>query len=255
FRIAANFTSFFGVTMIGLFLGIVYRFFVGLWKFIRLSLARICKAYSEYTPVIYLSNDMLTFVSKRRLQLVAKKTLVLDMDETLMTSVLRKFGGPNKPLPNVPYDFAFCLPEYDCNVYVYKRPYVDRFLDHMSRWYNLVIFTASAEAYASPILDYLDNGRGILNNRMYRHHCINVHGELAKYVSLASPDLANVLLLDNSNVECSFNAGNSINISSFGIGQRDEALICLLPFLDGLRFTKDVRSVLRLCTRFEDFTA
>jgi len=146
------------------------------------------------------------------------------------------------------------LPEYGATVFVYKRPYLDHFLDRVSKWYDLTVFTAGVEAYASPILDFLDRGRGILTKRLYRHDCIDVFGLRAKYVTLASPDLSNVLLLDNSSTECSFNAGNSIHIKSYQIGSRDEALIDLLPFLDALRFTKDVRSVLQRCTRFEGLT-
>ena len=51
---------------------------------------------------------------------------------------------------------------------VYKRPGVDKFLDAVSQWYNLVVYTAGFEEYATPILDYLDNGRNILNTRFFR---------------------------------------------------------------------------------------
>ncbi|XP_041564116.1 CTD nuclear envelope phosphatase 1 homolog isoform X2 [Drosophila elegans] len=222
---------------------------------LRLWLAGIYKIYADYTPVVYLSEDRLSTVSKRRLKVVAKKTLVLDMDETLITSWIKKSNGRGKKSPpGVPHDFEFPLPDYDGTVFVYKRPHVDYFLNRVSKWYDLVIFTAGAEIYASPILDFLDRGRGILSKRLYRHHCIDVLGLRAKYISLVSPDLANVLLLDNSTVECSFNAGNAIHIKPYRIGRRDEALINLLPFLDALRFTKDVRSVLQRCTRFECLT-
>ena len=50
---------------------------------------------------------------------------------------------------------------------VYKRPGVDKFLDTVSEWYNLVIYTARFEDYATPILDYLDNGRNIILRRYF----------------------------------------------------------------------------------------
>ena len=51
---------------------------------------------------------------------------------------------------------------------VYKRPGVDKFLDTVSQWYNLVLYTAGFEYYATPIIDYLDNGRNILSRRFFR---------------------------------------------------------------------------------------
>ncbi|KAH8367260.1 hypothetical protein KR200_001153, partial [Drosophila serrata] len=211
---------------------------------------------AEYTPIGYMIDDSLTPVSRRRLQRVAKKTLVLDMDETLITAWIQRQDKRRQSPPNVPHDFKFVLSDskYKGKVYVYKRPHVDHFLNCVSRWYDLVVFTCGTEHYAAPILDFLDNGRGILTKRFYRHNTIDVAGLKAKYISLCSPDMANVLLLDNSNTECSFNVGNCIPIPSYKIGKKDEALLDLLPFLDALRFTRDVRSVLGKCTRFECLT-
>uniref|UniRef100_A0A6P4EDY3 Mitochondrial import inner membrane translocase subunit TIM50 n=1 Tax=Drosophila rhopaloa TaxID=1041015 RepID=A0A6P4EDY3_DRORH len=196
-------------------LGLVMSMICAMVPRLRLCLGKIYQIYAEYTPVIYLSEDRLTPVSKSRLSLVDKKTLVIDMDETMITT---------------------------------------RRKDRVSKWYDLTIFTAGIEIYASPILDFLDRGKGILNRRLYRHDCIDILGLRAKYVSLASTDLSNVLLLDNSRTECSFNAGNAVHIKSYRIDSRDQALINLLPFLDALRFTKDVRSILQRCTRFECLT-
>ncbi|XP_017057748.1 CTD nuclear envelope phosphatase 1 homolog [Drosophila ficusphila] len=221
---------------------------------VRLFAAKLYKIYAEYTPVIYLSEDRLTPVSRRRLALVARKTLVVDMDETLITSWSTRHGRRRRKMPTVPHDFEFYLPETRSVHLVYKRPYVDQFLDHVSKWYDLTVYTAGAECYASPILDFLDRGRGILKKRLYRDNCLDVAGLRAKYVSLVSPNLSSVLLLDDSCVECSFNAGNSVHIKSFRVGKRDQALLDLLPFLDALRFTRDVRSVLQRCTRFDCLT-
>lgn len=52
--------------------------------------------------------------------------------------------------------------------HVYKRPFVDFFLRTVSSWYTLVIFTASMQEYADPVIDWLDAGRGILSNRLFR---------------------------------------------------------------------------------------
>ena len=38
----------------------------------------------------------------------------------------------------------------------------------VSGWYTLVIFTASMQEYADPVIDWLDAGRGILAHRFFR---------------------------------------------------------------------------------------
>ncbi|XP_030379096.1 CTD nuclear envelope phosphatase 1 [Scaptodrosophila lebanonensis] len=213
----------------------------------------IYKVSINHSAITY-GDSPLSPVSKRRLGMVKRKTLVLDMDETLITTVLDRNDTGMEPLPEIPYDYSFYLEDYDYTFYVYKRPYVDLFLEKVSKWYDVTIYTAASQGYAEPVLDFLDAGRGILRKRLYRQHCIDVMGLRGKYVSLANSDLANVLLVDNSDVECSFNAGNSVRIRSFRVGRQDEALLNLLPFLDALRFTSDVRTVLERCTRYDCLT-
>lgn len=62
--------------------------------------------------------------------------------------------------------------------FVHKRPHVDFFLDCVSKWYDLVIFTASMEIYGCAVADKLDGGRNILNRRYYRQHCTPDFGKL-----------------------------------------------------------------------------
>ncbi|XP_034668260.1 CTD nuclear envelope phosphatase 1 homolog [Drosophila subobscura] len=232
----------FGILWIsGTLLGVWDRFWYGI----------IRKLYCKYFIYKYMYNDNLTPVSKRRLTLVKKKTLILDMDETLITSVMIKEDGTPPPTKkckskNVPCDFEFLLQD-DTRVKVYKRPFMDYFLDRVSVWYDIIIFTAGTEAYATPILDYLDGGRNILTQRLFRDSCVNVYGFNAKFVSLVCPDMANVILLDNSISECSFNVNNAIPITDYVIGDWDNKLLNILPFLDALRFVQDVRSILKRC--------
>ena len=42
------------------------------------------------------------------------------------------------------------------NIYVLVRPGVDKFLENISKLFEIVIFTASLSNYASPLLDILD---------------------------------------------------------------------------------------------------
>lgn len=58
--------------------------------------------------------------------------------------------------------------------YVYKRPHVDFFLQVVSQWYDLVVFTASMEIYGAAVADKLDNNKGILARRYYRQVIIKL---------------------------------------------------------------------------------
>ncbi|KAJ2794686.1 Nuclear envelope morphology protein 1, partial [Coemansia helicoidea] len=82
----------------------------------------------------------------------AKKTLVLDLDETLIHSSPQGSYRAHHRI-EVVIDKVACL------YYVYKRPHVDYFLHKVSEWYTVVVFTASLAEYADPVIDLLDAQR------------------------------------------------------------------------------------------------
>ena len=129
----------------------------------------------------------------------SQKTLVLDLDETLIHSTSRPFTNYSHSPSSLFGLKAFrrgslgnshtvqVMLGGKCTTYhVYKRPFVDYFLRkvrptnllvclHMadltakvSAWYTLVIFTASMQEYADPVIDWLDAGRGIIGKRFFR---------------------------------------------------------------------------------------
>jgi NLI interacting factor-like phosphatase len=103
-----------------------------------------------------------TFFPRRRLHLPKKpKTLVLDLDETLIHSTCKSTKS---------YDMMIevLMNKNSCLYYVSKRPFCDYFLKKVSQWYNLVIFTASLPEYAEPVIDWLDNGARVLQQRLFR---------------------------------------------------------------------------------------
>ncbi|KAK2953547.1 putative Carboxy-terminal domain RNA polymerase II polypeptide A small phosphatase 1 [Blattamonas nauphoetae] len=84
---------------------------------------------------------------------VGKKTLVLDIDETLVHSNLQ-------PIQNASYMLPIQIEDAIQVVYVQKRPGLDRFLERMSQLYELVIFTASVSAYAEQLFTYFEQTIG-----------------------------------------------------------------------------------------------
>ncbi|KAI7852571.1 NLI interacting factor-like phosphatase-domain-containing protein [Circinella umbellata] len=183
------------------------------------------------------------------LQYYKGKTLVLDLDETLVHSVrLGSYAARQRTVSTsikrkkieVQDDKQSMLYE------VYKRPHVDFFLKTISQWYKVVIFTASMAEYADPVIDWLDQDHNVISQRYFRQSCIVRNGNFVKDISLAEPDLAKVCLVDNSNAAFGLFQENGIPLPGWISNPNDESLLDLLPLLDALRFTADVRSVLRL---------
>ncbi|KAF8591578.1 NIF-domain-containing protein [Ramaria rubella] len=184
------------------------------------------------------------------------KTLVLDLDETLIHSTSRPMlghgtggtgllglgGRRNKGAGHM---VEVVLGGRSTLYHVYKRPFVDYFLRKVSDWYTLVIFTASMQEYADPVIDWLDAGRGILGRRLFRESCTQLpSGSYTKDLSIVEQDLSRVCLVDNSPISYNVNQANGIPIEGWTHDMSDEALLDLLPVLDSLRFTSDVRRVL-----------
>ncbi|XP_066444778.1 CTD nuclear envelope phosphatase 1 [Eleutherodactylus coqui] len=136
------------------------------------------------------------------------------------------------------------IDKHPVRFFVHKRPHVDFFLEVVSQWYELVVFTASMEIYGSAVADKLDNNRGVLRRRFYRQHCTLELGSYIKDLSVVHSDLSSVVILDNSPGAYRSHPDNAIPIKSWFSDPSDTALLNLLPMLDALRFTADVRSVL-----------
>ena len=78
--------------------------------------------------------------------MAGRKCLVLDLDETLVHSQFDKVGNPDYVIP-------VDIENRTCNIFVQKRPGAEYFLEEMSKYYEVVIFTASLSKYADPLMD------------------------------------------------------------------------------------------------------
>ncbi|PVU88262.1 hypothetical protein BB559_003745 [Furculomyces boomerangus] len=169
-----------------------------------------------------------------------KKILVLDLDETLIHS------SPHSSY-KAHLRIEVIIEKMACLYYVYKRPYVDYFLRKVSEWYKVVVFTASIPEYANSVINFLDPKGTLISSRLFRDSCIPHNFSYAKDLKIVSPDLSQVILVDNSPISYFINQENAVPIQAWiNNDPKDECLLDLLPFLDALRFTDDVRSILSL---------
>ncbi|XP_044273197.1 CTD nuclear envelope phosphatase 1 isoform X1 [Varanus komodoensis] len=206
-----------------------------LWGFVLYLLRRQARTVIQYQTVRY---DILPLskVSRERLNQVKRKILVLDLDETLIHS---HHDGVLRPTvrPGTPPDFILkvVIDKHPVRFFVHKRPHVDFFLEVVSQWYELVVFTASMEIYGSAVADKLDNNRSILKRRYYRQHCTLELGSYIKDLSVVHGDLSSIVILDNSPGAYRSHPDNAIPIKSWFSDPSDTALLNLLPMLDALR--------------------
>jgi len=115
----------------------------------------------------------------------------------------------------------------------------------VSQWYDVIIFTSSLQQYADCLIDKLDK-KGIIKKRFFRQHCIHRKGAFIKDLTRIGCDLPQAVIIDDSQVTCTYNKENAIPIEPFFDNKKDEALLNMIPFLYALRCTNDVRSILGL---------
>eukprot|EP00547_Thalassionema_nitzschioides_P008296 CAMPEP_0194227672 /NCGR_PEP_ID=MMETSP0156-20130528/42978_1 /TAXON_ID=33649 /ORGANISM="Thalassionema nitzschioides, Strain L26-B" /LENGTH=338 /DNA_ID=CAMNT_0038960165 /DNA_START=1101 /DNA_END=2114 /DNA_ORIENTATION=+ len=164
-----------------------------------------------------------------------KKCLVLDLDETLVHSSFRAVPGADFVIPVQIEDVVHF-------VYVAKRPGVDEFLVEMAKHYEIVIYTASLNKYADPLLDLLDPHRTI-RSRLFRESCVYYEGSYVKDLSLLNRDLTQAIIIDNSPNSYIFHPDNAIDCTSFIDDPNDRELDQIAGFLKGIKDVEDVRGV------------
>ena len=140
---------------------------------------------------------------------------MIDLDETLIHSLAKGGRMSSGHMVEVKlaqpanYNGLMLGPQHPILYYVHKRPHCDEFLRAVAKWYNLVVFTASVQEYADPVIDWLEQERKYFSARYYRQHCTFRNNAYIKDLSSVEPDLSKVMILDNSPLSYIFHEGES----------------------------------------------
>lgn len=167
-----------------------------------------------------------------------KKTLVLDLDETLVHSTFEITNEKNLDslmVINVSWNDG----QRD-KVFVKIRPYAYQFLAEMCKIFEVVIFTASIINYAYPLVQRLDKqkyGFTILN----REHWSYLDNIYYKDLSKLGRDLKDVIIVDNNPNGVINSKVNCIPILSWYNDFKDEELRKISKILKVLSQVEDVR--------------
>jgi len=164
---------------------------------------------------------------------VQKKSLVLDLDETLVHSSF-------KPISNADFTIPVEIDEQVYQVYVLKRPGVDQFMKRMGELYEIIVFTASLAQYADPVLDLLDKHK-VVAVRLFREACVNHKGNYVKDLGRLGRELTKTIIIDNSPASYMFNPENAVPVESWFDDENDTELLDLIPILEQMSKSSDVR--------------
>jgi Dullard-like phosphatase family protein len=173
-------------------------------------------------------------------QCQSKKTLILDLDETLIHADFDFLYHSHDQI------ISFMYEECEITVPIFIRPGLMEFIQKISEIFEIVIFTASRKEYADAVLNFLDPDGRYFRNRLYRDHCIPVNNKI--YIKdlriLSNRSLENIVILDNSLYSFTNQISNGILINSFYNDKEDKELFNVLNYLQSyLVSTKDVRLI------------
>ena len=112
----------------------------------------------------------------------------------------------------------------------------------MSKYYELVIFTAAVKEYADNILDSIDEKKRIAY-RLYREHTRIEDFVSIKDLSMIGRDLSRTIIIDNIASNFKVQPRNGIAISTWTGHPEDISLFNLIPVMKKLAVegVKDVR--------------
>ncbi|KAG2493294.1 hypothetical protein HYH03_008430 [Edaphochlamys debaryana] len=168
----------------------------------------------------------------------SKMTLVLDLDGTLIASD----DEPHAPIP-----FDYCVDE---ERFVWLRPGLRRFLDAVRPQFEVVLFTAAGESWATCALQRIDPDGTIFDARLYRDHTVS-HGDWpwVKDLSRLGRDLARVVIVDDNPLMFMYQPDNALHVGAYDpqvTGHNDDVLEQVLDVLTHkVLLANDVRDVLR----------
>ena len=189
-----------------------------------------------------------------------KKLLLIDLDETLIHSEIRNkdnYSALDDYIKNSTCQsktFSYEDENYIYYIDVFFRPYLKEFLEEVSKYFDLAIFTAAMKGYADTILDFIDPKNEFFQFRLYRNACIPIQQKL--YIKdlriIKDYDPMNVIIMDNSLYSFMNQPSNGMLINSFYTNHQDTQLISAKNFLVNHIFPCD--DIRKECEKWFNFT-
>ena len=112
------------------------------------------------------------------------------------------------------------------------RPFLIEFLESVSQYYELILFTTETEYYAEPIIKAIEQKNNYFDYIFYKENCIIVGNDYVKDLTRIGRPLDSTIIVDNMPQYFRFQKENGIIIKSFWAQDpNDRALYDLIPIL------------------------
>jgi import inner membrane translocase subunit TIM50 len=150
-------------------------------------------------------------------------TLVLDLNETLVYSDWKRERGWR----------------------TFKRPGVDAFLEHLGKFYEIVVYSDQLSMYVDPVIERLDP-KGCVQHRLSRVATKYENGKHYRDLSKLNRNPAQVIYISGHALESCLQPENCVEIKPWKLENDDTQLLDLIPFLEYVAMARpsDIRAVL-----------
>jgi CTD small phosphatase-like protein 2 len=194
-------------------------------------------------PISYIESRQIVL---KELKKKNTKTLLLDLDETLITSCSKR-DGPEKVL----------IPDGDKNhpIMIKIRPYVKEFLKKMKEHFEILVFTASCSVYAETVVKEIDPDKKYISYILDRNFCLETkNGFFIKDLRIIkNRELKNMIIVDNLVHSFGFQIENGVPILEWTGNKNDQELKHLADYLIDAKKYDDVRDYNREKLNLVDF--
>jgi CTD small phosphatase-like protein 2 len=164
---------------------------------------------NEYNEDMFIPKPSIPYLSPKSDNDKREYCLVLDLDETLV---------------------HYIEEDNETNAYVKVRMGAENFINVLSEYCEIVIFTASTQYYANIVIDGFDC-KDKIDCKLYRQHTDLIDGTNVKDLSKLGRDLSKVIIIDNIEDNYQLQPNNGLNISDFEGDDNDNELLFLLKDL------------------------
>ena len=175
---------------------------------------------------------------------IKKKIALFDLDETLVHCT----GDVKTSKEKYQHKIEIKLPgKQAVEVGINLRPYWKQTLNLIKKNYYIVIYTASHQAYADSVLDFMDPKKKYFKYRLYRNNCslIDVDGSkfYVKDLDIFNEyyDLKDIVIIDNSVLSFAYHLHNGIPIVPYYDEDKDGSLYVVGLYLMHIFNEDDLR--------------
>ena len=187
---------------------------------------------------------------------IIKKIALFDLDETLVHCT------GDISLNNDPYQHCIevVLPgNKEIKVGINIRPFWKKTLNLIKKYYHIIVFTASHQAYADAVLNFMDPSNKYFKYRLYRNNCSLVDIEGTKFyvkdldIFDEHYNLKDIIIIDNSVLSFIYHLENGIPIVPYYDEDKDDSLYVVGLYLKHIFKENDLREANKKYINLDSF--